>query len=149
MKTLIAAILMFSFMNNAFARDHFNRGWHDTHWGEGHWVHDRHLGRLGWWWVIGSDWHFYSHPIAQPSYVIVQADPQPARVVVQAPPPVQVVSAPAQAISAPVAPPKPAPTVVAPMLYYCQSKGNYYPQVMTCNEGWAQVPAGAPPPPQL
>jgi len=32
-------------------------------WQGGHWVHDRHAGRLGWWWVVGGVWYFYPAPV--------------------------------------------------------------------------------------
>jgi hypothetical protein len=37
-------------------------GWHGVdvdRWHGGHWVHGEHLGRFGWWWVVGAGWYFY------------------------------------------------------------------------------------------
>src|SRR3954462_7333444 len=55
-------------------------------WGHGRWIHDRHSGRLGWWWVVGPRWTWYERPhtfFVQPAppVVIQQAPP----VVYQAP----------------------------------------------------------------
>ena len=89
-------------------------------WGEGRWVHDRHTGRLGWWWVVGSAWHFYARPY-HPQTVIIEQQPQPPQVTV---------------IQAPPAP---------PVLYYCKATGTYYPEIMTCPGGWTTHQAGTPP----
>lgn len=32
-------------------------------WHGGHWLHGEHLGRLGWWWVVGESWYFYPTPV--------------------------------------------------------------------------------------
>lgn len=32
-------------------------------WQHGSWRHDRHNGRLGWWFVVDDDWFFYPEPI--------------------------------------------------------------------------------------
>jgi len=32
-------------------------------WRAGHWFHGEHLGRLGWWWVVGDGWYFYPAPL--------------------------------------------------------------------------------------
>ncbi len=93
----------------------------DLHWWRGgHWVHERHLGRLGWWWVVGGAWYFYAAPVY----------PYPNPYV----PPV---------IAATPQPPEAAPQY----WYYCGSSRAYYPYVTSCPEGWMQVvpqPAPAP-----
>jgi hypothetical protein len=40
-------------------------GWHGDveSWHGGHWFHGDHLGRLGWWWVVGDGWYFYPAPV--------------------------------------------------------------------------------------
>ena len=86
-------------------------------WHGGHWVHDRHAGRLGWWWVVGGVWYFYPTP------VYPYPDPYVPPTVV-----------------APPAPPPPAPTQY---WYYCARARAYYPYVTSCPEGWMQV---VPPP---
>jgi len=52
---------------------HRDRNWHgDIHafrardlsyWHSGHWIHGPHLGRNGWWWVLGPNWYSYAAPI--------------------------------------------------------------------------------------
>ena len=47
---------------------HDGGGWRgDRHtvevWRGGNWVHDRHDGRLGWWWVAAGMWYFYPDPV--------------------------------------------------------------------------------------
>lgn len=32
-------------------------------WQGGHWRHQRHGGRLGWWWVVGGLWYYYPEPV--------------------------------------------------------------------------------------
>jgi hypothetical protein len=32
-------------------------------WHGGHWFHGEHLGRLGWWWIVGDGWYFYPAPV--------------------------------------------------------------------------------------
>jgi hypothetical protein len=107
-------------------------------WNRGRWVHDRHSGRLGWWWVVGPSWTFYERPH---SFVIAQ----PAPVVIQQAPPVVVQQAPV---------PPPPPPAPAPVMYYCKATGTHYPETMTCPGGWMTmtaetppVPAGSAPPP--
>lgn len=97
------------------------------YWGHGgRWVHDRHDGRLGWWWIVGPSWYYYPRPyaITTPQTVIIQQPAQPQQVVVQAAP----------QVAAP-----------SPVLYYCQSTGTYYPDTMTCPGGWSTQVAGTPP----
>lgn len=150
MKKVLIGIMFVGFLASATSRaDLYDRRWHQAHWGEGHWIHDRHEGRLGWWWVIGSDWHFYAHPVAQPQMVIIQ---QPAPVFVQPQPPARVVVVPAAPapVPAPVvvaAPPPPAPAVT-PTMYYCKATETYYPETMSCpNNAWTPITAGQPPAP--
>lgn len=110
-------------------------GWH-----EGHWVHDRHHGRLGWWWVVGPAWHFYArpYPAYPPRTVIIEQAPPPQVTLIQAPP--------AQPAPAPV--PAPAPAAeLKPVLYYCKATGTYYPDTLTCPAGWSIAAAGVPPAP--
>jgi hypothetical protein len=116
-----------------------DRHWHgrDIHrfpdhdlgrWQGGYWHHGHHLGRHGWWWVVGGAWYFYSDP------VYPYPDPYTPPVVVVSPP---VVSAPPL--------PAPAEPVVAPApaqyWYYCDASKTYYPYVATCPAGWRRVPA--------
>jgi hypothetical protein len=45
---------------------HGEWGWHGMdggRWHGGHWIHGVHLGRLGWWWVVGDGWYFYPAPV--------------------------------------------------------------------------------------
>lgn len=60
---------------------HFHeRDW-DT-WRRGRWVHDRHNGRLGWWWLVAGIWYFYPYPVYpypdpyQPPVITPPAMPQ-------------------------------------------------------------------------
>jgi len=32
-------------------------------WRHGRWFHGDHLGRLGWWWIVGGVWYFYPAPV--------------------------------------------------------------------------------------
>lgn len=87
-------------------------------WRGGHWSHARHGGRLGWWWVVGPSWYYYSAPIYP------YPNPwEPAEVIVVPP--------------ANTAPPLP-PTQY---WYYCESSQTYYPYAANCPGGWKQVPA--------
>jgi hypothetical protein len=101
-------------------------------WHRGHWVHDRHGGRLGWWWVVGPVWHYYSRPH---SFVVVEQ--APPVIVEQAPPatPVTVVQ------------PAPAPAP-SPVLYYCKATGTHYPETLHCPGAWLVMTAETPPQPQ-
>ena len=145
MKKILLGVLFVSFMASTTVRaDRYDRRWHQAHWGEGHWIHDRHSGRLGWWWVIGDDWHFYTHPVAQPQMVIIQ---QPAPVPMMAQPQViqvQQAPPPAPMMAAPALP----PVQVTPTMYYCKATETYYPQTMSCpNNAWTPITAGQPPAP--
>jgi hypothetical protein len=87
-------------------------------WRDGRWAHERHDGRLGWWWVVGGTWYFYPWP--------VYPYPSPWY-----PPPIE--------ITAPQThDPLPPPT---PYWYYCAASKSYYPYARTCPGGWKQVPA--------
>ena len=116
-------------INSAFAREHEGMDWH-----RGHWIHDRHGGRLGWWWVLGPSWSYYERPYFQPipQTVIVQQVPPPVTVVQQQPAP--------QAML-------PAPPVQSPVLFYCRATGTHYPETMSCPGGWMTMTAGTPPQP--
>jgi hypothetical protein len=107
---------------------HRSERWHgDIHrfrdhdfgvWRGGHWNHGPHLGRFGWWWIVGGAWYYYPAP--------VYPYPDPYR------PPVAVV------------PPAPA----APAYwYYCRNPAGYYPYVPDCPSGWLPQPATVAPPP--
>jgi hypothetical protein len=90
-------------------------------WRGGHWVHTRHLGRSGWWWVIGGAWYFYPAP------VYPFPNPYVPPVIAATPPP---------------------PQAAPQYWYYCGSSRAYYPYVTSCPEGWMQVvPQAAATPP--
>jgi hypothetical protein len=96
-------------------------GDHDfEHWRGGHWYRGPHLGRLGWWWIVGGVWYFYPEP------VYPYPDPYVPPVVV----------APEA-----VVPPTPAPPPVPSNWYWCDSPKGYYPYVPQCPGGWRSVPA--------
>jgi hypothetical protein len=100
------------------------------HWNDGYWHHGYYHGRLGWWWVAGGAWYWYSTPVYP--YPVQDAPP----VVVTAP----VVVAPA--VPAPVeetASPPP-----AQVWYYCKAAKQYYPYISECPGGWKTVPAKPP-----
>jgi len=119
----------------ALADRHWHRG--DIHrfehrdlgrWQGGHWRHGHHLGRHGWWWVVGGAWYFYSDP--------VYPYPDPYT------PPVVVVSPPVAAVPpAPPVQPVVTPAPVQQYWYYCDASKTYYPYVAKCPAGWRQVPA--------
>ena len=92
-------------------------------WRGGRWYHGPHLGRSGWWWIVGGIWYFYPAPVY----------PYPNPYV----PPVVVVP------SAPAAPaPEPAPQ--EQYWYYCPNPAGYYPYVAHCTTDWQKVPASPP-----
>jgi hypothetical protein len=48
--------------------EHWGRpwGWHGVdveRWHGGRWFHGEHLGRLGWWWIVGDGWYSYAAPV--------------------------------------------------------------------------------------
>lgn len=54
----------------AYARDEYfdyrgavSHGADVDHWDDGQWFHGDHLGRVGWWWVVGGAWYFYPSPV--------------------------------------------------------------------------------------
>ena len=110
---------------------HFDR--HDfPRWRAGDWRHARHQGRLGWWWVVGGSWYFYSQPVypyPDPYTPHYYTQPEPQVVVIEqereAPPPEIVV----------------APPVASQSWYFCVSTQGYYPYTTSCPEGWVSVPA--------
>lgn len=131
------------------------RRYPDVEWNRGHWVHDRHGGRLGWWWVVGSSWAYYERPHsfvvqAVPQTVVIQSAPVAPQVIVQAPPPApvqpQMVAVQPQAMP-PAMPPAPpaAPVAMTPVLYYCKATGTHYPETMSCPGGWSTMTAETPP----
>ncbi len=84
----------------------------DLHvWRDGRWAHQRHDGRLGWWWITGGTWYYYPAPVY----------PYPDPYV---PPPYTV-----------------APYGDNGDWYYCPSYEQYYPYVARCPEPWLRVPA--------
>ena len=95
---------------------HFDK--HDRHhWQGGKWVHTRHHGHLGWWWVVGSSWYFYTRPIFpypdpfRPPTVVVTPSPT---VIIRDNPPVVV------APHTPEAPASAPPGLqTSPYWYYC------------------------------
>jgi hypothetical protein len=92
-------------------------------WRGGRWAHERHDGRIGWWWVVGGAWYFYPRP--------VYPYPSPWN-----PPPVE------------IAPPQ-APELLPPPTSYwhfCEGSKTYYPYVANCPGGWTRVPAIPPQP---
>ncbi len=108
-----------------WAQEHWHGERHQRftseHWREGRWVHGRHLGRFGWWWVIGASWYFYPSPI--------RPYPEPPVVVVTPPLPAQ----------------------LSPQYaYYCPNPSGYYPAQPQCPSGWQLIPVSpqpaAPPP---
>jgi len=100
-------------------------------WHSGYWNHGYYHGRLGWWWVVGGVWYFYTAP------VYPYPDPYTPPVVVQAPPVVQT-PPPAVVAAPPAVAPAPEP---AQVWYYCKAKKQYYPYVTECPTGWKTVPA--------
>ena len=77
-------------------------------WYGGRWRHERHFGRLGYWWEVNGVWYYYDQPFAGPPAYVSEVefmdeglDPyapvvvgQPAPVVVAVPPPVVYVPTP-------------------------------------------------------
>jgi hypothetical protein len=67
-------------------RDHDIHRFHEhdfDRWRGGAWHHERHDGRLGWWWVVGSVWYFYPvpvYPYPSPYEPPVGAPPPPPQV---------------------------------------------------------------------
>jgi hypothetical protein len=99
-------------------------------WHGGHWAHERHDGRLGWWWVIPTLglWYWYAQP------VYPYPDPYTPPVVVVQP-------------TTPAPAPVPSTPPPAQYWYYCDASKAYYPYVPSCPGGWRMVPAtpsGAP-----
>lgn len=80
--SLVIGLILSAF--SASASQAWERG---RDWGHGRWIHSRHDGRLGWWWVSESGWHYYPRPIvigepvmAPPAAVII-APPVPRIVI--------------------------------------------------------------------
>jgi|APCry1669189241_1035207.scaffolds.fasta_scaffold41585_3 hypothetical protein len=86
-------------------------------WRGGRWFHGNYGGRLGWYWVVGGVYYYYSAPIYP------YPDPYLPPVI--------------------TAPPVPTATV----WYFCEPTKSYYPYTPTCPVPWQQVPAtpGVPP----
>ncbi|MCD4483553.1 hypothetical protein LQR31_03575 [Chromobacterium vaccinii] len=104
-------------------------------WRGGYWNHGYYHGRMGWWWVVGGAWYFYTAPIY----------PYPS---LYAPPAVAVAPAVPVVPAVPMAPPAPpvaaAPQESAQVWYYCKAAKQYYPYVSECPGGWKTVPAQPP-----
>lgn len=87
-------------------------------WRKGRWTHARHNGRLGWWWIVGDLWYFYTAPIYPhpdpytPSTVIVESSPIIVR-------------------------------TAQPHYWYCSNPEGYYPYVPLCYSAWTKVVATA------
>ncbi len=99
-------------------------------WHGGHWTRGNHDGRLGWWWVVGPSWYFYTAP--------VYPYPSPWE--------------PAEIIGTPMTVTPPMPP--AQFWYYCDASKNYYPYVSQCPGGWKPMTAapssnGTAPMPQV
>jgi hypothetical protein len=109
---------------------HFDR--HDLpRWRNGYWRYTWHNNELAWWWIVGGFWY----PYLVPQY------PYPDPYVPYSPP-VVIESRPVEPDPSTLLPAEPP----APMWYYCESAGAYYPYVSTCAEGWRSVPANPPAP---
>ncbi len=117
---------------SAFAQPHRRAappGWHgdisrfhEHDWGVwrgGRWIHDRHEGRLGWWWLAGGMWYFYPAP------VYPYPDPW--------------APAPQVLLPAPVETAQPVPPTA--YWYYCEPSKAYYPYAASCTQAWTPVPA--------
>lgn len=112
---------------------HFHE--HDfDHWRGGHWIHGPHLGRAGWWWVVGGTWYFYPAP------TYPYPDPYVPPAVVAAPPAGVPAAPPVAAVpqSSPAAPPP------AAQYYFCDRPRGYYPYVPACRIPWRVVLAAPP-----
>jgi hypothetical protein len=87
-----------------------------SHWSRGRWKHQNYNGRIGWWWVVGPSWYYYSRPIYP------YPDPYTPSVYI----------IPSQSSSSVM------------NWYYCESLKEYYPYVDNCPSGWKVVPAIPP-----
>jgi hypothetical protein len=108
---------------------HFNQR-DVNYWHTGHWYHGRHGGRLGWYWVLGPSFYFYSAPVYPYPDPFIPPVVVPAPTVI-APPPVVAV---------------PPPAIVAPSpavryWYLCKKPYGYYPYVPACYGRWHAVVA--------
>lgn len=135
----IAALLVLTSLGLALPSVSYAAGhrFRENEWRGGRWVHDRHSGRLGWWWVVGPSWYFYDRP-----YIHTHA---PRTVIIEQAPPVTVVQAAPPAAEAPVTIAQAAPQT--PVIYYCKATGTNYPETMTCPGGWSTMTATTPPQP--
>ncbi|MBV1777150.1 hypothetical protein KSF73_15630 [Burkholderiaceae bacterium DAT-1] len=96
-----------------------------TVWRGGYWHHGPHLGRDGWWWVVGSGWYLYPDPVyPYPDFY------RPPVVVER----VQIES---QSQSPSLLPQQ-------QYWYFCEDTRQYYPYVSTCSSGWKPVPVTPP-----
>jgi hypothetical protein len=125
MRILVLFLMATYITVNADHRSRWHRGdirrfeFHDrASWRAGHWNHTRYSGRLGWWWVVGPSWYFYSEA------VYPYPDPYIPSVIV---------------VKSRETAPAPTPPVVN--WYYCEASKEYYPYVASCPSGWKVVPA--------
>ena len=111
-------LMLITFTTNA----QHHRQWHngnihhfESHdrivWRGGNWRHRNYHGRLGWWWVVGPTWYYYSKPIYP------YPDPYTPPTIVN---------------------PTPAPQIQN--WYYCESSKEYYPYVSSCSTEWKTIP---------
>ena len=85
-------------------------------WRGGRWHQGRHLGRFGWWWIVGGIWYIYPAP------VYPYPDPYQPPLVLAAPAP-----------------------STGQFWYYCTNPPGYYPYVSQCGTNWQRVPASSAP----
>lgn len=78
-------------------------------WNQGRWARTSHDGKLGWWWIVGSQWYLYNQPVY----------PYPVMSV----PPVIYNSYHNKRIPHNVR-------------YYCATSRSYYPYVTYCSGSW-------------
>ncbi|MDO9182422.1 MAG: hypothetical protein Q7U04_08435 [Bacteriovorax sp.] len=115
---IISLFILISISTNIHAQHmgrHFSQ--HRTNWHNGHWTQGHYSGRVGWWWVVGPTWYFYSRPFYPypspynpPNIVVVPQTVQPVT-----PAPVQ-------------------------NWYFCEASKEYYPYVSNCPGGWKVIP---------
>lgn len=104
---------------------------YDQHvWMGGNWYHGNYMGRVGWYWIVGSTYYYYPEPVYPypnpyiPPTIVVQPTPAPQQ-------PIKLESQPQQ-----------------PIWYFCESANGYYPYVSECNGEWKTIPATPPSPKQ-
>ena len=50
-------------MGTAYAAEDSRHAVDGDRWVSGRWLHGDHLGRVGWWWIVGDGWYFYPSPV--------------------------------------------------------------------------------------